>query len=101
MNISISINGEKVFEILKKLGHLFKFTFTTTTESHFDGDGTAVVYQLCGTPSDMVAVLQSIGRELEETSIEKVSYLSKEHGIYLYNIPLSEAIKTAEDESRL
>lgn len=101
LNITLHINGEKVFELLKQLSRKLYFTFTKNTESHFDGDGTAVVYQLCGTPSDMVAVLQSIGRELGETSIEKVSYLSKEHGIYLYNIPLSEAIKTAEDESRL
>lgn len=101
LNISLHINGEKVFELLKLLSQKLYFTFTRTTESHFDGDGTAAVYQLCGTPSDMAVILQSIGQELDETSIENVTYLSKEQGLYLYNITLSEAIKTAEDESRL
>lgn len=103
LNVSISVNGKWLEKMFKTLQKRFGVIFGGITCTNFDGEaqtGTSV-YQLSGTPIDIVKALRQIDEILGEDAIDSVRYISKTKHFDRSNLTLQQAIRIAENEGRL
>lgn len=88
------------FDALKgKLG----LSATKLHETHFDGvcNPDTPIYQLSGSPADIVAALRLLERELDKDTEVSVHYVSRRNHFERKALTLSQSISLAEYENRL
>lgn len=102
-SLNINLNGEKAVSLFKTLQRKFRLTFEKLQSSHFDGAGSTetTLCQFCGSPADIAAALRCICEAWGEDAAEAIRYASKNTHFERSRLTLSDALKIAEDESRL
>lgn len=117
LNISISIDGQKIFSLFKKISRKFNLICNKSLHTRFNGgDGShyfqyfncsgkdrsnSFSYQISGSPSDIVSALYCIGQELGDGMVESVRYISAGNHFELDNLTIVQAIEIARYETRL
>ena len=99
----IQISGGFLERIFRALTEKTGLTWNTTRETHFDGESPSEItlYQLSGSPSDIVPALQRLREEVDETAIASVRYISKARHFDRNRLTLAQAIDIATYERRL
>lgn len=103
ISLHIDLNGEQAIRLFKTFQRRFHLKFEKRQSSHFDGEsrtGTSVC-QFSGSPSAIAAALRCIGGVWGDDAAETVRYASKRTHFERGRLTLPDALKIAEDESRL
>lgn len=121
LNISISIDGQKIFNLFKKISRKFNLVCNKSHHTRFDGGdwsnniysedqscfwdsdacSSCFSYQISGSPSDIVSALYCIGQELGDGMVESVRYVSAGNHFERDNLTIVQAIEIARYETRL
>ena len=99
----VNLNGELAIKLFKTLQHKFHLTFEQRQSNHFDGESHVenTVCQFSGSPSAIAAALRCICETWGDDAVEAVRYASKNTHFERSRLTLPDALKIAEDESRL
>lgn len=103
ISLHIDLNGEQAIKLFKTFQRKFHLIFEKRQSNHFDGEsriGTSVC-QFSGSPSAIAAALWCIGEVWGDDAAETVRYASKNTHFERSRLTLPDALKIAEDESRL
>ena len=102
-NLNINLNGERAASLFKTLQRKFHLAFEKRQSNHFDGESRTgtFVCQFSGSPSAIAAALRYICKVWGDDAAETVWYVSKNTHFERGRLTLSDALKIAEDESRL
>lgn len=101
--LKVNLNGKLAISLFKTLRHKFHLAFEQRQSNHFDGESHigASVCQFSGSPSAIAAALWCIGEMWGDDATETIRYASKNTHFERSRLTLSDALKIAEDESRL
>lgn len=101
--LKVNLNGELVVSLFKMLRHKFHLAFEQRQANHFDGESHIenTICQFCGSPSAIAAALWCIGEMWGDDATETIRYASKNTHFERSRLTLPDALKIAEDESRL
>lgn len=119
LNISISIDGQKIFSLFKKISRKFNLVCNKSLHTRFDGeDGShclcgedqccfwdggdrseSFTCQISGYPSDIASALYCIGQELGDGMVESVRYVSANNHFERDNLTIVQAIEIARYET--
>lgn len=102
-SLNINLNGERAVSLFKTLQRKFHVAFEKLQSSHFDGEGSmeTAVCQFSGSPSAIAAALRCICEAWGDDAAEAIRYVSKNTHFERSMLTLPDALKIAEDESRL
>lgn len=103
ISLHVDLNGKRAIKLFKTFQRKFHLAFEKLQSSHFDGEGRmgATVCQFSGSPSAIAAALWCIGETWGEDAAESIRYASKNTHFERGRLTLTDALKIAEDESRL
>lgn len=103
ISLHINLNGERAIKLFKTFQRKFHLAFEKLQSSHFDGEGRmgTTVCQFSGSPSAIAAALRCICETWGDDAAEAVRYASKNTHFERGRLTLLDALKLAEDESRL
>ena len=103
INLHIDLNGEQAIKLFKTFQRKFHLIFEKRQSNHFDGESHVenAVCQFSGSPSAIAAALWCIGEMWGDDATETIRYASKNTHFERSRLTLPDALKIAEDESRL
>lgn len=102
-SLNINLNGERAVSLFTALRRRFHLAIEKLQSSHFDGEGRlgTTACQFNGSPAAIAAALRGIYETWGEDAAETIRYASRNTGFERGRLTLPEALKIAEDESRL
>lgn len=122
LNISISIDGLKIFSLFKTISRKFNLVCNKSLHTRFDGEDGSHYYlcsedqccnldsgdrsesftcQISGSPSDIISALYYIEHEFGDGMVESVRYVSASNHFERDNLTIIQAIEIARYETRL